>query len=127
DNVCACIRRSVWRAHPFQSTPIAEDLEWARDVLLSGGRLAYVPEATVVHSHDRSARYEFLRTYVLHRRLYQLFGLRLIPTLPALVRAVGSTLAVHIRCDRSGRSVGLALAWPVGQYLGALSAARGWR
>ena len=31
--------------HPFRPTPIAEDIEWAREVLLAGYRLAYVPEA----------------------------------------------------------------------------------
>jgi rhamnosyltransferase len=135
DNVCSCIRRSIWRQHPFRRTPIAEDIEWATEVLLAGYRLAYVPEATVVHSHDRSARYEFTRTCVLHRRLYELFGLRTIPTLPLLARAIASSLMVHLRCqaqasralDGSGRAIALAFAWPLGQYLGALSAVRGWR
>ncbi len=45
DNVCSCIRRSVWEQHPFRATPIGEDVEWARDVLLAGYRLAYVPDA----------------------------------------------------------------------------------
>jgi len=127
DNVCSCLRRSVWIRHPFRQTPIGEDLEWARDVLLAGYRLAYVPEAAVIHSHDRPARYEFARTYVLHRRLYELFRLRTIPTLPLLARAIASSLAVHLRCERNGRAIALAFAWPLGQYLGALSAVRGWK
>jgi rhamnosyltransferase len=127
DNVCSCIRRSVWIRHPFRQTPIGEDIEWAREVLLSGYRLAYVPEAAVIHSHDRPARYEFARTYVLHRRLYELFRLRTIPTLPLLARAIASSLAVHLRCQRNGRAIALAFAWPLGQYLGALSAVRGWK
>ena len=36
DNVCSCIRRDVWKVHPFPTTPIAEDIEWCRDVLLAG-------------------------------------------------------------------------------------------
>ena len=148
DNVCSCIRRSVWTRFPFKATPIAEDLEWARDVLLAGHRLAYVPRATVIHSHDRSARYEFTRTYLLHRRLFELFEVRAIPTLPALARAIATSLAVHLRCVRAekgtgalsevpaagkgsrplvGRAIALAFAWPLGQYLGALSAMRGWK
>jgi rhamnosyltransferase len=135
DNVCSCIRRSVWREHPFRATSIGEDVEWAKEVLLAGYRIAYVPEAQVVHSHERSARYELARTYTLHRRLYELFGLRTIPTLSSLVRAVLSSLVLHLRCamsDRSrpgaaGRTIALAFAWPVGQYLGALSAVRGWK
>jgi rhamnosyltransferase len=125
DNVCSCIRRSVWAAHPFRKTPIGEDIEWAREVLVAGYRLTYVPAAEVVHSHDRSARHEFVRTYVLHRRLYQLFRLRTIPTLPLLARAIASSLDLHWRRQPfSGRGVALAFAWPMGQYFGALSASK---
>ena len=137
DNVCSCIRRSVWQRHPFRSTPIAEDLEWAREVLLAGHRLVYAPKAVVVHSHDRPARYEFARTYLLHRRLYELFELRTVPTIPRLARAVVASIALHMRCQRAARgargivdaprAIALALAWPLGQYCGGLSAARGWR
>jgi rhamnosyltransferase len=134
DNVCSCIRRSVWTVHPFRSTPIAEDVEWAKEVLTAGHKLAFVPAAMVVHSHDRSARYELRRTYLLHRRLYELFRLRTIPTVPHLLRAIASSLAVHAKCEReegarvpSGRAIALAFAWPLGQYFGALSAIRGWK
>ena len=137
DNVCSCIRRSIWRDHPFRATAIAEDLEWARDVLMAGYRLAYTPQAVVTHSHDRSARYEFARTYLLHRRLFELFEVRTIPTLPLLARAAASSLALHWRCERESstepsfgrlaRALSLAIAWPLGQYLGALSAAKGWK
>lgn len=135
DNVCSCLRKSVWERHPFKATPIGEDVEWARDVLLDGARLAYLPEAVVIHAHDRSARYEFARTRTLHRRLYELFGLRTIPNLTALARAVASSLRLHWRCGRTEawstqgmvRGVALAVAWPAGQYLGALSAVRGWK
>jgi rhamnosyltransferase len=126
DNVCSCIRREVWTRHPFRSTAFAEDLAWARDVLLAGFRLAYAPEATVVHSHDRSPWYEFLRTYEAHRAMYELFELRTVPTLPALARAVISCARLHARTDRSVRSWALAVAWPAGQYLGALAARRRW-
>jgi glycosyltransferase involved in cell wall biosynthesis len=138
DNVCSCIRRSVWERIPFVDTPIGEDLEWAKTVLLAGHRLDYVPDAIVVHSHDRSARYELARTYVLHRRLFSLFGLRTIPTVPGLARAIVSSMRLHLACERMagqsggvkaglGRALALAIAWPLGQYLGGLSAARGWK
>ena len=80
DNVCSCVRLSVWAVHQFPATPIAEDLEWARDVLLAGHRLAYVPEAVVEHSHDRSVTYELQRTYLVHQRLQAIFGLSTVPT-----------------------------------------------
>ena len=136
DNVCSCIRRSVWQAHRFARTPIAEDLEWANAVLRAGYAIEYVPQAVVSHSHDRSARYEFARTYTLHRRLFELFGVQTIPTLGALVRAVVGAAHLHVACVRRasppepmrslGRALALAVAWPTGQYLGALSAAKRW-
>ena len=138
DNVCSCIRRSVWERIRFPETPIGEDVEWARSVLLAGYRLEYVPDAVVLHSHDRSAGYEFARTYTLHRRLHELFGLRMIPTVPLLARAIGSSVRLHLQCEREaardgsgragvGRALALAVAWPLGQYLGALSAAKRWK
>src|SRR5262249_44453050 len=88
DNVCAAIRRSVWREIPYRPTPIGEDLAWGREALLAGYGLAYVPDAVVEHSHDRSAWYELKRTWVLHQQLYTLFGLRTVPTASGLARAV---------------------------------------
>jgi len=115
------------RQHPFRETTIGEDIEWAREVLLTGYRLAYVPDAAVIHSHERSASYEFDRTRVLHRRLYELFGVRTIPTPVHLARAIASCIVTHLRFERSARALALAFAWPLGQYVGALSAARGWK
>jgi GT2 family glycosyltransferase len=130
DNVCSCIRRTDWIAHPFPETPIAEDVEWARDVLRAGRRVAYVPAAEVVHSHDRSSRYEYRRTYLLHRRLHDLFELHTIPTLPLLARSMASSLATHVWCERANpaawpRAAALAVAWPAGQYLGARASVLG--
>jgi rhamnosyltransferase len=138
DNVCSCVRRSVWQSHPFKPTPIGEDLEWARDVLLAGHRLAYAPEAVVIHSHDRSAGYELARTYVLHHELFRLFRVRTIPTIRGLLHAVSSSIGLHLKSLSLGpparrgvreiwRTLGLAVAWPLGQYLGGLFGFRGWR
>src|SRR5690349_17550862 len=44
DNVCSCVRRAVWQRYQFQSTAIGEDIAWAKNVLLAGYRVAYVPE-----------------------------------------------------------------------------------
>jgi rhamnosyltransferase len=138
DNVCSCIRRSVWRDHPFRQTRIAEDIEWAIEIMLAGHRLAYVPGATVVHSHERSPWYEFARTSLLHRRLFELLGLRTVPTVSSLARSIASSMVLHVRCETSApphdkslarlvRAVFLAVAWPLGQYLGPVSAVRGWK
>jgi rhamnosyltransferase len=137
DNVCSCIRREVWARHPFRAAPIAEDLAWARDVMLAGYDLAYVPSAAVVHSHDRPAAYELRRTYLVHQQLRRLFGLATIPTATHLARGVAVSAAAHARWTLGGpasasarlcqlpRALALAVALPLGQFLGARSADSG--
>jgi rhamnosyltransferase len=137
DNVCSCIRREVWERHPFRRTPIAEDLAWAKDVMLAGYDLAYEPEAAVVHSHERPAGYELRRTYLVHQQLRRLFGLATIPTAAHLARAVAVAAVAHTRWTMGGpgsagarmarlpRALALAVAMPLGQYLGARSADTG--
>lgn len=136
DNVCACVRLRVWRERPFRRTPIAEDLEWGRDVLQAGYKLAYAPRAAVWHSHERPVLYELQRTYLVHERLQALFGLSTIPSLPSLARAVAATVPLHCRLavgEPRGkgrallRGAALGVAWPLGQYLGARAARDGRR
>jgi len=137
DNVCSCIRRDVWKSHPFCAAAIAEDLAWAKEVLLEGYDLAYVPDAAVVHSHDRPASYELRRTYLVHQQLRRLFGLATVPTRRHLARSIAISLAAHVRWTTAGpgsaarrlsampRALALAVAMPLGQYLGARSADAG--
>ncbi len=129
DNVASCVRRSVWERHPFATTPIAEDVQWSRDVLLAGYSIAFAADAVVRHSHDRGARYEFERTRALHGRLHDLFGIQTIPSFGGLAGAIASTAARHARLEwrqphRWPRAASLAVAWPLAQYLGAREARR---
>jgi hypothetical protein len=101
---------------------------WAREVLLAGHHLAFVPEADVVNSHDRPLEYELRRQRDLHAVLFDLFGLRTVPTVPLLARAMAVSAAVNVRCAAARpagipRALGLAVAWPLAQYLGARRAA----
>ena len=89
DDVCSALRRSVWERIPYEWAYFGEDLDWGKKALEAGWTLAYEPAAAVVHSHDRSVWYEYKRTYVCHRRLYELFGLR---TVPRLVDALRNTM-----------------------------------
>jgi glycosyltransferase involved in cell wall biosynthesis len=134
DNVCSCIRLSVWKNHPFAATPIAEDLQWARDVLCAGHRLAYVPDAVVRHSHDRSIAYELQRTYLVHQRLEAIFGLVTVPTIGSLFRAMAASIPINARIAAGEpsrrlravlRGTALGVAQPLGQYLGARSSRYG--
>jgi rhamnosyltransferase len=136
DNVCSAISRTVWNDHPFPEARFAEDLEWAKTVVGAGYETIFVPEAAVFHSHDRSLSYELERTYIAHRRLYELFGLRTIPTPRHLCRSWLVTLWDHLQCLVSepgpvagpreiARTMGLAFVWPLGQYLGGRAGANG--
>ena len=130
DNVASCIRRSVWDQRPFKSTPIAEDLAWSLEVLIAGYSIAFAADAVVIHSHDRGAVYEYRRTRVLHEQLFELFGLRTIPDMPALIRAIATSSLSHARLEMRSpgqwaRALTLAVAWPLGQYMGGRRAVHG--
>jgi len=64
DNVTSCIRRRVWEEIPFPERNYGEDMAWAKEVLLRGYSIAFVPAAQVWHSHERSWLYELRRAYV---------------------------------------------------------------
>ncbi len=81
DNVCSAVRKSVWKLVPFGEHDFGEDIEWAKNVLEDGWKIVYQPSAFVVHSHERSLAYEYRRTFVCHRKLYDLFGIWARPTL----------------------------------------------
>lgn len=81
DNVCAAVRRDVWKQVPLRPSDFGEDIEWSKRALEAGWKIAYQPAAYVIHSHDRPITYEYTRTYLCHRTLRQLFGLCKIPTL----------------------------------------------
>lgn len=76
DNVCAALRRSVWKNIPLGSCRYAEDLLWCRRVLEAGYATAFIPEATVIHAHARSFGYEFRRALLDAWVLDREFGFR---------------------------------------------------
>lgn len=54
-NVSSSARRSALLAHPFDEDLImSEDQQFARDVILAGMSVVYVPSSVVVHSHNYS-------------------------------------------------------------------------
>lgn len=87
DNVCSAIRKSVWQEQKFGVIGFGEDIDWAERVLKIGHKIVYEPAAVVVHSHDRPMSYEYKRTYVCHRKLYQQFKLHLVPSLKGIFRS----------------------------------------
>ncbi|MEW6073205.1 MAG: glycosyltransferase family 2 protein [Planctomycetota bacterium] len=84
DDVASAIRRSTWKRIPLPARRFGEDVAWAREVLLAGGSVAFEPAACVEHSHRIRLRREFQRIYADHRNLYELFGLRNVPSWAAV-------------------------------------------
>ena len=80
DDVCSCVRKSVLEKIRYTETYFAEDLEWGKKAIEAGYKIAYEPRAAVIHSHNRSFLYEYKRTYLCHRRLFELFRLQTVPT-----------------------------------------------
>jgi rhamnosyltransferase len=78
DNVASCVRRSVWREHPFPEVPFGEDTAWAKRVLLAGYDLLYSPRAEVFHAHESGPLTTFRRDHLAHALLASEFGLRTV-------------------------------------------------
>ncbi|GAB4545003.1 MAG: hypothetical protein Kow0063_38880 [Anaerolineae bacterium] len=132
DDVCSCIRKSVWEKIPYERAVFAEDLEWSKKVLEAGYKIVYEPEAAVIHSHNRSITHEYKRTYVCHRRLNELFELRAVPTLmhvaySALATTMSSVLYVWMHETNLRKKIPLTLKTPLLCFLSAYAQYKGAR
>lgn len=131
DNVCSAVRRSAWETIPFGKVAFAEDIVWSRRALCAGWKIAYVAESHVIHSHERPLRYDFQRTYLTHRKLFEEYGLALVPTLNVALAGITASIRQdwsHVRAHERSRRRKLKLllkvpflsiACVLGQYVGA--------
>ncbi|MBF0556302.1 MAG: glycosyltransferase family 2 protein [Nitrospirae bacterium] len=63
-NVCSAIKREVFmESGGFQSAIMNEDMLFASRLILSGYKVAYCPEAAVIHSHNYSFTKQFRRNF----------------------------------------------------------------
>lgn len=62
-NASSCLRKDVITRTPFRDLPYAEDRDWAKRVLDRGHKIAYVPDSSVYHSHNRNLwqRYQVVK------------------------------------------------------------------
>ncbi len=137
DNVCSAIRRKAWQTVAFRPNAFGEDIDWSKRALEAGWKIVYEPTASVIHSHDRPARYEYKRTYMCHQTLFRLFGLSTIPACSYVPRCFFTSVVQdwsHVwRHQRPvGRKLSLLTRVPflsagsvLGQYRGARNARRG--
>jgi rhamnosyltransferase len=134
DNVCSCIRRSVWKRIPFIKTDFAEDIDWSKNVLEAGYKIVFNPETAVIHSHNGSLIYQYRRSYINHKRLYELFRMQPVPTWKealaySLCNIIKDSYYIARNEKISKRMLKLFLTLPVsssakifGQYRGAKKA-----
>lgn len=55
NNANAAVRKRLWLEHAYdEDLPGLEDLEWASWAVAQGHRLAYVPDAEVIHVHEET-------------------------------------------------------------------------
>lgn len=76
DNVTSAYRKDLLLQHPFQKIDFAEDLCWAKDMLLLGYTLAYIDEARVYHYHHHLPSFIPPRYFSVFYFEYKLFGMR---------------------------------------------------
>jgi rhamnosyltransferase len=131
DDVSSMIRRSVWKEHPYLERDFGEDLCYARRTLFAGHTIVFEPGSRVIHSHDNSIWYELRRLYADHHNLERMVGLRAVPSVRELLRAIplgtrhygriireDERLGFFSRAFWLAKTVPFSCAEAVGKYLG---------
>jgi rhamnosyltransferase len=101
DNVTAAYRRSVLLEYPFPATDFAEDISWARMMLLKGFTLGHVSGAIAYHYHHQLPEFILPRYFSVFYYEFKLFRLK-----PALQHSVlrNVLVAARILLKESGLS-----------------------
>ncbi len=115
DHVATLFRAQTLRQHPIPDRPIAEDAWWSQ-----GRRIAYVPMAPVLHSHERRPAALYARNRAIHA---ELVSMGQTPRIPGIGEALASLPGV-VRPALAAGPLELAnqLAEIAGQWAGAVSA-----
>jgi len=88
DDVSCCRRASLLESHPIPEVEWAEDLLWAKQVLLDGYRIVFEPRSVVKHSHQYDIVYSFRRGYLDQRAVRESFGVLYFDGVTALVKGL---------------------------------------
>jgi rhamnosyltransferase len=70
----ACVARAAWERVPYREIEYAEDLALALDMMRAGYAKAFVPRASVLHSHSYSAAGQIRRSFDEWRGLREVYG-----------------------------------------------------
>jgi rhamnosyltransferase len=82
----SCMRKSVWKEHPYPDVDFAEDQIWAKTIIEAGYSKAYAWDSVVYHSHDYSLWERVQRSYDEARALNELFGYKMGGSLRGALR-----------------------------------------
>jgi rhamnosyltransferase len=72
----ACLARAAWEQVPFREMSYAEDRVLAIDMLRAGYAKAFVPQATVLHSHHYTSVQQLRRSFDEWRGLLEVYDWR---------------------------------------------------
>ncbi|UUP18243.1 glycosyltransferase family 2 protein [Nitratireductor thuwali] len=97
----SCLRRSVWKDHPYPDVEFAEDQTWAKIVVEAGYKKAFAWDSVVYHSHEYSIWETVQRSYDEALAFKRLFGYVLCPSKAHIIQ---SSLRTSLR------DIGLASA-----------------
>jgi len=121
DNVASLLRADVLANTPFGEVDFGEDIAWGAAMVQAGHSLAYVPSATVEHSHALDLTETLKRHRLAHIQARRDFGLHAVPSLGALGQALAAGLPGDLR---DGGPLGALRGLPTraaaltGQWLG---------
>ncbi|RMH62056.1 MAG: glycosyltransferase [Zetaproteobacteria bacterium] len=104
----AAIRKDTWRRHPFYTDAWgSEDTEWGIWAKRQGLKIRYVPQATVMHSHNYTLRQIYGRRFIEGEADAFIYRDRdgIARMFTRYVASVGRDVAWHVRC---GDWLGLA-------------------
>ena len=89
NNVASAIRTRAFREFPFPDVDFGEDFAWAARVLNAGWKIAFEPQALVLHSHRYGPRSAFERYRVDAQFHANIHRHPLRPSLASAVRGIG--------------------------------------
>jgi rhamnosyltransferase len=86
DDVSCCRRRSLLEQFPIPAVDWAEDLIWAREVLLAGYKIVFEPGSLVRHSHPDTLSHALRRGFLDQAVVKRWFGVLYFDSVRALLR-----------------------------------------
>ena len=103
DNVTSAYRREILLQFPFPRIDFAEDIFWAREMLLKGYTLGHIDEARVFHYHHYKPEFILPRYFSVYYFEHKAFGLNPEPV-RSVLRKMLSAARILLRES--------AVSWP---------------